>query len=100
MKNITREKDLNPSNILHHIIDSQNDLNCSSKEYTYFILGEIGPTGKTWLTKALRDYGFNAVELSGFIYDLVNYNDDENHFMINEYDKTVMIVLNRKIFAK
>lgn len=67
------------------------------KDYTFVILGRPGKTGKTWLCNELRFHGFNAFEISEDIYHLVKYNDDENHYIVNDVDKQVTIVLNRSI---
>lgn len=69
----------------------------NAKDYTYIILGRPGKTGKTWLCNELRVHGFNAFEISEDIYDLVRYNDEENHVMVNNYSKQVTIVLNKLI---
>ena len=67
------------------------------KEYTYIITGRIGPTGKTWLCNALRSNGLNAVEITELVYDIVNYNDNRNHFRRDVANKMCVIVLNKEI---
>ena len=78
---------------IHIIRDQQGNV----KDYTYIILGRPGKTGKTWLCNELRVHGFNAFEISEDIYDLVRYNDEENHYIVNDIDKQVTIILNRSI---
>ena len=69
----------------------------NAKDYTYIILGRPGKTGKTWLCNELRVHGFNAFEISEDVCGLIGYNDDENHYIRNDFDKQVTIVLNRLI---
>lgn len=64
------------------------------KDRTFIICGKIGPTGKTWLTDALRKAGHNAIEISEGIFDLVRYNDDENHLR-DIGNGTAVIILNK-----
>lgn len=64
------------------------------KEYTYIILGKIGPTGKTYLATELRKHGLNAFEITEDIFDLVDYRDNRNHYRVNSSNKTVIMVLN------
>lgn len=67
-----------------------------AKEYTYIILGEAGPTGKTWLTSELKKQGFKAFEITENIYDLVFYYDSRNHYIIDHDNKQIVIVLNNR----
>lgn len=94
---MTEPKILTPNRIIHHIIDSENDPLGSSKDYAYIIMGDNGPTGKTWLCNGLKLHGFNAVEPSEDMNHLISYNDHKNHFIVNELDKIVVIVLNHKL---
>lgn len=68
-----------------------------AKEYTYIILGEGGPTGKTWLTHELKQRGFKAFEITEDIYDLVFYYDSCNHYTVDHTNKQVVIVLNKRL---
>lgn len=68
-----------------------------AKEYTYIILGEGGPTGKTWLTHELKQRGFKAFEITEDINDLVVYLDGRNYYMIDHANKQVVIVLNKRL---
>ena len=90
-------KELSPNRIIHHIIDSENDPLGGSKDYFYIIMGDNGPTGKTWLCNGLKLHGFNAVEPLQDFGHLINYNDNANHFIINDHEKIVVIVLNHKL---
>lgn len=82
--------DLTPNDILKKIIS-----NPASYQYSYIILGKSSPTGKTSLKYALKDHGFNAMEISEFVGDLVRYDDNDNHLIIDPLDKVVIIVLNK-----
>lgn len=68
-----------------------------NKEYEYLILGQVGPTGKTWLCDELRDRGFVAIEITQNIFDLVSFKDEKNHVRLDEFDKLCIIVLNAPI---
>lgn len=67
------------------------------ESWTYIILGEGGPTGKSFLCDQLRKNGYNAVEISEEVCDLVNYRDRTNHYRIDWVNKKVVIVLNRPL---
>lgn len=84
---------LTPAKILEGI----SKLLLNSNEYTYIVLGRVGPTGKTWLCDQLRKLGYSAFEISEDIWGLVSYIDDENHVRIDEYRKVCVIVLNTPI---
>lgn len=71
--------------------------NVSKKDYTFFILGKTGPTGKSWLTKELNSLGYSAFELSEDVFEFVKYNDDENHCVVNKFNKQVIIILNKPL---
>lgn len=81
-------EDLTPNRILRKIVDSNN------KGYTYIVLGCPGPTGKTWIKKGLKQYGFNVFEISEDVSDLVKYKRSPNRVIVNEIEKTVVVVLN------
>jgi hypothetical protein len=61
--------------------------------YTYIIMGRSGCTGKTYLKDCLGSRGFRALELSEDIYKYISY-DDKNHYIVNDLDKTVIVILN------
>lgn len=69
------------------------------EQYNYVILGESGPTGKTWLCKQLKKYGLNAAES-----DTNNYwyrsHDYDNYMFVYPEVKTVVIILNRIIIPR
>lgn len=67
------------------------------KEYTFFILGKSGLTGKSWLTEQLVSRGYSAFELSEDVMGLLEYNDDKNHYRVNDFTKQVVIVLNKSL---
>lgn len=79
------------------VIDIMRDTLGDAREYTYIILGRPGSTGKTWLCSELRYHGFNAFEISEDIWELVRYNDEENHVIVDDFKKQVVIVLNQSI---
>lgn len=65
------------------------------KDYTFIITGKIGPTGKTWLTKKLRESGYNAIEITDQLYTLVDYTfPDRNAVHFDRINRTAVIVLN------
>ena len=80
--------------ILSHI---KRSWKLNNDKYLFIITGKVGPTGKSWLKKELITQDYNAVEISGSLYSLVEYTDDKNHFIVDEYEKTVLIVLNRNL---
>lgn len=85
--------ELAPNRILREIVESPGRM----KPYTFIVLGRPGPTGKTWMTTGLLEYGFNAIELSEDIFDLVDYMDDKNHVIENHVNKTITIILNKRL---
>jgi predicted ATPase len=82
--------DLRPDRILQNIIAD------NKKDYVYIVMGRSGATGKTSICNDLKRCGFMAFEISENIFDLVTYNDFENHVVIDDLNKQVIIVLNRK----
>lgn len=84
---------ITPSELLRKIIRDPS----ISRDYTYVVLGKGGPTGKTWLTSALSQGGYRAIEISERITGLVDYLDSDNHCMVDHFHKTVIIVLNRPL---
>ena len=81
--------------IFRTILDSPNKY---PKDYTYLILGQVGPTGKTWLTNELIHHGYNAFDLTETLYDQLDYrNPDDNICTVDHIQKFVTIVLNRRI---
>lgn len=64
------------------------------KSWIYIITGRPGLTGKTFLYNQLKENGYNAIEISEDIFDLVRYLDDKNHYVVNWEKKQVVIVLN------
>lgn len=77
-----------PNKILEHILTKH-----AMFHRTYVIMGRSGPTGKTWLCNELNTKGFNAVELAENTFDLVEYNDNRNHYRV--YENHAVIVLNQ-----
>ena len=79
--------------------------NMPMKDYTFIIFGNSGPTGKSWLTKELNSRGYTAFELSEdirqwlwkWLWAWFENNDDENHCIINSFDKQVIIILNKPL---
>lgn len=84
---------LTPAKILEGI----SKLLLNSNEYTYIVLGRVGPTGKTWLCDQLRKLGYSAFEISEDIWGLVSYIDDENYVRIDYNRKVCTIILNAPI---
>lgn len=90
-------KNMGSWNVNRILLFVMRDMRDIAKDYTYIILGRPGKTGKTWLCNELRVHGLSAFEISEDICDLVQYGDGENHFLINDYDKQVTIILNKSI---
>lgn len=67
------------------------------KSWRYIILGRGGPTGKTHLCNKLCENGYNAIEITEDVYDLVDYNDNKNHYRIDYMKRMVVIILNKKL---
>lgn len=89
--------DPTPNELAHHFIDNIGNSLADKREYTIVILGRSGPTGKTWLCNALKNHGFNAVEISEeLILARVDFGTDNgNHYYINHAEKYIVIVLNK-----
>lgn len=85
---------MKPSIILDKILNNPV-VRGRSWEFTYVILGQSGPTGKTWLYNQLKIRGLDVVEISEDICYLVRYEDSDNHYIIDELDLKVIIVLNK-----
>lgn len=66
-------------------------------DYICIIAGRSGPTGKTWLTSQLSTMGYTAIEISEplGISGTVTINGDENCYIIDDFRKSVVIILNR-----
>lgn len=85
-----------PSDVLRFAIHQRN----LGESWRYVILGRSGPTGKTTLLGALLDEGCIVMEISEDINDLVTYNDDENHYIVDYLYRRMIIVLNKPIDIK
>lgn len=73
------------------------ELETMKNKYTVIILGKPGPTGKTTLYKELTNDGFRVLELSETIDDEVLYCHENNHFIIDSYNRAIICVLNKRI---
>lgn len=84
----------NPSvdNIRRHILEKD-----PSKEYAYIILGKPGPTGKTTLCGVLKIAGYNAFEITEDLLYHTRLDGIENYFIVNEYQKYTLVILNRYV---
>lgn len=87
-------KHLTTEDIYHRIV---YDRTITPDDYTCIITGRSGPTGKSWLASQLNTIGYTAIEISEplGISGTVTFNGNENHFIIDDFRKTVVIVLNR-----
>lgn len=96
---INKYYSLAPSRILAYFTDKTCFFQVEHEKgpYTFFIMGERGPTGKTWLCNRLKMHGFDAFELTESIFDLIDYRDEENHVIMNDADRTIVIVLNKPL---
>lgn len=68
-----------------------------AKSYTYIIMGKPGATGKTRLCQLLKERGLNAIEISENIVNLVEYNDNKNHVIVDTLNMQVVIILNKPL---
>lgn len=66
------------------------------KAFTYVIFGRTGPTGKTWLRNRLCNNGYTAGEFTEMLLECgaIFIYDDQNHYMLDELTKQVIIILN------
>lgn len=78
-----------PQAILDRIVTSVD-----SAAYDYIIMGESGPTGKTWLYSKIKELGYNVTELSEYINGRVAYSNSINQVIVNDLDMKVIIILN------
>lgn len=90
-------RNFSPNGILRHITNSRK---LNDDKYTFIITGKVGPTGKSSLKRELLARGYNAIEITGSLYSLIEYQDDNNHVIVDECEKTVLIVLNRRLPMK
>ena len=92
---INRYGHLTPSKILRYFIENPFfKIEHEKHPYTFIVLGRGGPTGKTWLSTGLKEYGFTAFEITESIMTLVEYCDNKNHVIQNDVNNTITIVLN------
>lgn len=90
---IGRFGELAPNRILREIVEKPGEY----KDYTFIVLGRPGPTGKTWLTNGLKEYGFTAFEVSEAVGCFVEYLDNKNHIIENHISKSITIILNDRL---
>lgn len=81
---------LSPQSILRTILLFRPE----SKDYTIVVMGETGPTGKTWIYEKLKSNGFRVTEITEQVYKIVDYRDRKNHVLVDEVQRTIIIVLN------
>lgn len=87
-----KKSKLTPSRILdvirRELVDSDN--------YTYIVMGKSGPTGKTWLCKELRRYGYTAFEVAESTNLFVKYGEHSNTYIVDSTrtNRVVTIILN------
>ena len=97
------ERNLEQDESVSRFFDRVCNLNPINKieDYTFIILGEIGPSGKTWLCNQLKGRGFKAFEISGDVFRyIVDYLDGKNHYIVDEEQKCIVCIINRIIRAK
>lgn len=86
-----------PNKILNDILSHLRGTGEDPSEYTYIIMGKTGPTGKTWICDKLKQYGYNACEITESICWIVDYQDTGNHYLIKKQSRVVVIILNAPI---
>ena len=91
MKDITYRS---PAEIYDYIISNEK---ISPDDYVCIIAGRCGPTGKSWLTERLNTMGYAAIEITEpmLVSGAVSFNDDKNHFIVDDFRKSITIILNR-----
>ena len=82
---------VNPLDILKRIM---RDDTIKRDTFVIIITGRVGPTGKTWLCKELRDKGYRAMEMSPLFHSLNLKDDGVNHVIIDDCTDQVIVVLN------
>ena len=66
--------------------------------YTIVIMGAGGPTGKSALCENLQRLRYKVVEISEMVNPLITYeHSDDNHYLIDEFKKTIVVVLNKRL---
>ena len=79
------------------VLDYANRNRTLGRNFTYVVLGQTGPTGKSCLTEALKNAGHTAVEISPLINPFVYYEVlAHNNFMV-EYGDTVAVFLSKPV---
>lgn len=64
-------------------------------EMTYFVMGTMGPTGKTWLVNQLKDAGYRAIDVMNDAWEFVSPGMTSGNYMkVDEENKVVYISLN------
>lgn len=92
---INRYGNLTPPRILRYFIESPfYGMEHKTHPYTFIVLERGGPTGKTWITTGLKNYGYPAFEITESVYNFIDYCDGKNHVIKNDVDRTIVIVLN------
>lgn len=84
----------NVNAVLDRLVDMPDAMNKN-----FIILGQSGPTGKTWLCNELRERGLNAFEISEQICSFVGYNSyhDGNYIITSGLNGQVIIILNKRL---
>lgn len=90
---MTDKTNLRPQEIYQRII---SDNKIRPDAYICIIAGRPGPTGKSWLTSQLNVMGYTAIEISEplLVSGSLTFNDNKNHFLIDNFRKTVVVILN------
>ena len=88
---------LTPQNIYKRLLMEDTP---ERKDYLYVIMGQVGPTGKTWLRDKLRESGRLTVEVMESIYNFVEFKDNKNHYTVDDLNEQVIIILNERLAGK
>lgn len=81
----------------HSWLDVERFAKSHDHDWTYIIIGRIGPTGKTHLYQKLHENGYNVIEPAEDLFMLIDYSDNENHYLVYEENKIMIIILNRRL---
>lgn len=82
-----------PYDILHRFTSTDEFV---EDDYLFLILGKPGATGKTYLTRKLKEHGCQVAELSEELAPFLK-SDNFNHVIIDDLEKQVVIILNREL---
>lgn len=64
-------------------------------EMTYLVMGQPGPTGKSWLVNQLKEAGYRAIDVMNGAWEFIEPLEINGNYMrVDEENKVVYISLN------